>query len=86
LSPKIIETDAPWCGIKQTHPGHKYIKTNFSSRKKDKYVEGMTVKDRNEPCMIVQVFEVLAAMRNEPNPSEFAEILFQNSEKLFFSK
>lgn len=32
-----------------------------------------------------QVLDVIAAVRNE-NPVEFAEVIYQNTEKLFFSK
>ena len=34
---------------------------------------GLAVKDRCEPCMITQVFEVLAAMREEGDREAFAE-------------
>jgi TatD DNase family protein len=81
---QIIETDAPWCGIKQTHPGHKYIETVYPSLKRDKFKMGVMVKDRSEPCMITQVFEVLAAIRGEEDKEAFAEALFENSENLFF--
>ena len=82
---QIIETDAPWCGIKSTHPGYSFIKTQFPSVKRpDKFQMGLTVKDRSEPCMITQVFEVLSAMREEEDLNAFAETLYENSEKLFF--
>ncbi len=45
---------------------------------------GMAVKDRCEPCMITQVFEVLAAMRGEGDRETFAEALYRNCEKLYF--
>ena len=80
----ILETDAPWCGIKPTHPGskifndiflshilnknnirgsflhtgHKHIETLYPTKKKEKFEMDLLVKDRNEPCMINQVFEV----------------------------
>lgn len=48
----MLETDCPWCEIKQTHPSFKSVQTKFDSVKKEKYKEGLMVKGRNEPCTI----------------------------------
>jgi TatD DNase family protein len=47
--------DAPWCGIKPSHASHAHIKTQFTSEmvKKEKWIAGKMVKDRNEPCTIM---------------------------------
>ncbi|CAH2089267.1 unnamed protein product [Euphydryas editha] len=82
----MIETDCPWCEVKPTHPGYSHVITKFPSVKKEKYsIESNNqVKGRNEPINIVQVLEILAAIRNE-NIDELAEAIYQNTNKLFFS-
>ncbi|XP_045777745.1 putative deoxyribonuclease TATDN1 [Maniola jurtina] len=82
----MIETDCPWCEVKPTHPGYSHVITKFPSVKKEKYsVESDSqVKGRNEPVNIVQVLEILAAIRKE-NIGELAEAIYNNTNKLFFS-
>lgn len=49
----MLETDCPWCEIKQTHPSNSFVKTRFESVKKEKYKKGFMVKGRNEPSTIM---------------------------------
>lgn len=49
----LIETDCPWCEIRPSHAGFKYIKTKFPTQKKEKWESSSMVKSRNEPCCIV---------------------------------
>lgn len=50
----MLETDAPYCDIRNTHASHEYVKTHFKDRvKKEKMKKGLICKDRNEPCMMV---------------------------------
>ncbi|RVE44359.1 hypothetical protein evm_010980 [Chilo suppressalis] len=82
----MIETDCPWCEVKPTHPGYKYVTTKYATVKKEKYsVESdCQVKGRNEPANIIQVLEILAAIRKE-NVDELADAIYNNTVKLFFS-
>ncbi|XP_049812933.1 deoxyribonuclease TATDN1 [Schistocerca nitens] len=79
----LLETDCPWCGVRPSHAGARYIKTTFPSVKKEKWQAGNMVKDRNEPANIVHVLEIVAAVRNE-DAEELCEKIYKNTKKLFF--
>ena len=79
----MIETDAPWCEIKPSHASFKFVQTKFPSVKKEKCTEDSLVKGRNEPCCIVQVLEVISAVKNV-NIDEFADKVYKNTMDLFF--
>ena len=79
----LFETDSPWCGVKPSHAGSKFLNTSFPTKKAEKFEEGFMVKDRNEPCTIVQILEIVAAVRNA-DPTDLADKVFKNSERLFF--
>jgi TatD DNase family protein len=48
----MIETDSPYCDIKNTHAGIKLVKSVWPSKKKEKYEPDSTVKGRNEACLV----------------------------------
>ena len=52
----LLETDAPYCDIRNTHASVSLIKTNFDKIKKEKMKKGLICMGRNEPCMIVYDF------------------------------
>lgn len=49
----MLETDSPWCEVRPTHAGTKFIKTIYPTVKKEKWQAGSMVKGRNEPANIV---------------------------------
>ncbi|KAH7642073.1 deoxyribonuclease TATDN1 [Dermatophagoides farinae] len=80
----MIETDCPYCEIKPSRTSFKFIQTKFESVKKEKWTAKKMVKGRNEPCTIIQVLEVIAAIK-EMDEQELADQLYANTIKVFFS-
>ena len=70
----LLETDAPWCDIRQTHAGARFLKKakgeestdasypRYEMVKKEKWEATKCVKGRNEPCFIVDVAQVVAGI------------------------
>ncbi|GLJ46546.1 hypothetical protein SUGI_0980890 [Cryptomeria japonica] len=84
LERMMIETDAPYCEIRSTHAGVHYTKSTWPCKKKEKYDPNCTVKNRNEPCYVRQVLEVVAAQRGIEDVSSLAKILYENTCRVFF--
>ncbi|KAK5584751.1 hypothetical protein RB653_006368 [Dictyostelium firmibasis] len=81
----MIETDAPWCDIRKTHSSFKYIKTNFPSVKRDKFKLGSCVQNRNEPCNIINVLEVIVGLNGgDDKIEEISEQIYKNTINVFF--
>ncbi|KAH9419572.1 deoxyribonuclease TATDN1 [Dermatophagoides pteronyssinus] len=80
----MIETDCPYCEIKPSHAGYKFIRTKFESTKKEKWKADKLIKGRNEPCTIIQVLEVIAAIK-EMDEQKLADQLYANTINVFFS-
>lgn len=88
LDRMMIETDAPWCEIRPSHAGHKYLESkafaDIPTVKKEKWKPGAFVKSRNEPCFIRQVLEVICGVKEQDNIQEVAEIIYRNTMQTFF--
>lgn len=78
-----LETDCPWCDVRPTHAGFEHVKTKFDSVKKEKWRPETMVKSRNEPANIVQVLEIVAAVKGV-DEDELCEQIYNNSMKTFF--
>ena len=79
----LLETDAPWCEIKKSHASYPHVKTHFPTVKKEKFAHGKLVQSRCEPCQMIQVAEVVAAVKGV-SVADLATIVHDNTRKLFF--
>lgn len=49
----MLETDCPWCGIRPSHAGQKFVQTKFNTvKKKEKWTAESLIDGRCEPCQI----------------------------------
>eukprot|EP00758_Cryptobia_borreli_P002357 Tbor_TRINITY_DN2972_c0_g1::TRINITY_DN2972_c0_g1_i1::g.1071::m.1071/K03424/tatD; TatD DNase family protein len=93
LDKMLIESDGPWCEIRNTHASSSFLKGSDAETylkaiphvKKEKFSPGCFVKSRNEPSKIIEVFEVLYRLRSCDVDSKegLAKIIQSNTEKLF---
>ena len=77
----MLETDCPYCEINKSYDSHSLVKTTFPKCFNDNYKKGQMVKGRNEPCTIVQVAEVVAALK-KMDIKELAETTYQTTLKV----
>jgi len=81
----LLETDAPWCGIKASHAGHKFVESKWDEVKKpEKWEAGKIVKDRCEPCQLRQVLEVISGCRGV-DQATLAGAVQRSTDLAFFS-
>ena len=78
----MLETDCPYCEIRNSHFSSKYVKTQIPKAPKKKYKADKMVKERNEPCTMIQVLEAVAALK-EVTEKELAEAAWENTVKMF---
>ncbi|GFQ01429.1 putative deoxyribonuclease tatdn1 [Phtheirospermum japonicum] len=80
----MIETDSPYCEIKNTHAGINFVKSLWTSKKKEKYDPEFIVKGRNEPCLVRQVLEVVAGCKGIADIDQLSQTLYHNTCRVFF--
>ncbi|KAK8798417.1 hypothetical protein WA588_003498 [Blastocystis sp. NMH] len=79
----LIETDGPYCAITSAHASYAYVKTKFESKRVEKYDPKYLVKGRVEPCCVLSVLEVIAAVHGV-SVEEAAKIIYRNTLELYF--
>ncbi|KAK4419446.1 putative deoxyribonuclease TATDN1 [Sesamum alatum] len=84
LERMMIETDSPYCEIKNTHAGINFVKSSWPSKKKEKYDPDCIVKGRNEPCLVRQVLEVVAGCKGISDVDQLSKTLYHNTCRVFF--
>ncbi|KAM7510596.1 hypothetical protein LguiB_009471 [Lonicera macranthoides] len=80
----MIETDSPYCEIKNTHAGVHLVKSKWPSKKKEKYDQDCIVKGRNEPCLVRQVLEVVAGCKGIADVDQLSKNLYHNTCSIAF--
>ena len=82
----MVETDCPYCDIRNSHFSAPHVKTKFPQKDNKKYnpdsEDFCIVRGRNEPCTVVQVVEVIAALKGLTT-QEVAEISWNNTMRMF---
>eukprot|EP00826_Nyctotherus_ovalis_P063821 TRINITY_DN935_c0_g1_i2.p1 TRINITY_DN935_c0_g1~~TRINITY_DN935_c0_g1_i2.p1 ORF type:complete len:306 (-),score=77.23 TRINITY_DN935_c0_g1_i2:51-968(-) len=80
----VLETDSPYCRIRPSWPSSKLVKTEIRQVKGKKMVPEPEAifRDRNEPCAIIQVLEVVSAIKGV-SEEEIAKAAWENSLKVF---
>ncbi|KAJ6842183.1 putative deoxyribonuclease TATDN1 [Iris pallida] len=80
----MIETDSPYCDIRNTHAGMQFVKSVWPSKKKEKHDNDSIVKGRNEPCCVRQVLEVVAGCKGIGDIEQLGKELYHNTCRVFF--
>lgn len=78
----MLETDCPYCDIRKSHHSSQFVKTQIPRATKKKYKEDKVVKERNEPCTMIQVVEAIAAIK-EVSEKELTEAAWENTMRMF---
>lgn len=83
----LVESDAPWCGIRGTSAAARFVCPLFPTVNKPeklagKEEENLLVKSRSEPCHTLDVLKVLAELKQLPLDQVSVHVL-ANTRRLF---
>ena len=82
LNAIVLETDCPYCEVRSTHAGYKYIQTQFAAKAEKKFERGMAVKSRQEPGHVIQVGEIIAGVK-DMTLQQVSDQCYSNSCRVF---
>lgn len=86
LDKLMLETDGPWCEVRASHAGSKYLEGYVDGTwkwvKKEKWVEGALVKGRNESCMVGKVAWIVSKVKGV-GLEEVCEAAWRNTVGVF---
>ncbi|KAM0748334.1 Mg-dependent DNase [Meredithblackwellia eburnea MCA 4105] len=97
LEKLLVESDCPWCEVRPSHASHPILSSLSNSTeyshlrslynpegavKKEKWVQGKTVRSRNEPAATGQIAWVISKIKGVPL-EQVASTTFQNTLTLF---
>ncbi|KAL0232102.1 hypothetical protein PCE1_003098 [Barthelona sp. PCE] len=78
----MLETDCRFCEIKKSHYSHQFVHTKFNTKRYDRWQKGYLVKNRNEPCKIIQVAEVVSQLMGM-KCSDLAGVCYDTTKEFF---
>ena len=79
-----IETDSPFCDIKQNSAAFKFVNKKSLGLRLPKYKPDTQVMRRNEPCNIIDVATIVSKI-NQIDHFAIIQTVYKNSHNLFFS-
>ncbi|EDR26087.1 hypothetical protein, conserved [Entamoeba dispar SAW760] len=80
-----IETDCPYCGVKKTSAGFKYLKEKDFGVKVEKYQKNKYVQRRNEPSNIIDIAIIMSSIKHI-SLFDFVNKVYSNSMNMYFSR
>lgn len=80
----MLETDCPYCQIRNSSAAAKLVDTKFQQVNKEKYkLDGGKInRDRNEPCTLIQVVEAVSKLLGV-SEEELTTAAWENTLKMF---
>jgi TatD DNase family protein len=86
LARLLLETDAPWCGVRGSSAAAPLLKARRAPAvDPKKWAEGAVVKDRNEPAEVALVAEAVAALVGR-SVEDVAAAAERNADALLFTR